>query len=582
MAKTKNIQTMKKRGNRIFGLSTKLLLVIIPVLIVSLAVAGIIIFTSAGRTLLSNSKVTFEAESEMRLLTLENEMLSSTGSRNLESAAAQLAQFTRRRDGIYQTVIDLAIMEDGYAFLINMDEEAIVAHRDEKIMGTSFSQYSRGSFIGDIIAQVRAGNRELITVSDRLSQYYVKVLYIEDTPYVMVTCIDQFAILSELAQLLSTVVIVFSVIILTVVVVIVIFLRIALKPMQNLTDILTNITDGDFTVSINPKGRDEIAVMGNSLNNFVKNMRDVISDIIGVSDQLDDSSKKTKEIAGTLNEAADSQANSMGDVKTTLDQVASSIQELAVHAATLSGVVNETNQRGNQAKVNMQQMVTVASQGRTDMEAVNMAMESIVDSMGHLEEIVDEVGASTEQINAMVGIISDISDQTNLLSLNAAIEAARAGEAGKGFAVVADEIRKLAEVSASSASNISSTIAQVNSQVSYMVQQTAQSVNDIKSNSEKITSSCEIFERIYQNVTDTDNVLTEIVERIAHVDDVATNIASLSEQQSAGTEEILASTEVLARASLQLSQDSHVVASSADGVSDASLSLAEHMRKFRI
>ena len=77
-------------------------------------------------------------------------------------------------------------------------------------------------------------------------------------------------------------------------------------------------------------------------------------------------------------------------------------------------------------------------------------------------------------------------------------------------------------------------------------------------------------------------MLTEIVERIAHVDDVATNIAALSEEQSASTEEILASTEVLADASLQLSQDSHVVAKSADEVSEASFSLAEHMRKFKI
>lgn len=582
MAKTKKTKQIKKKGIKIFGLSSKLLSLIVPTLIVSFAITGLIIFINTGKTLLANAKTTFEAQSETYLLTLENEMLSSTGSRNLESAATQLTQFTRKREGVYQMVMDMVIMGDGYAFLINTDEEAIVAHRDEKIMGTSLSQYSRGSFIGDIIAQVQAGNTELFTVSNRLSEYYVKAFYIEDTPYIMVTCINQSGILSELARLLYTVAIVFAIVIFIVVIVIVVFLRITLKPMQKLTDMLTNITDGDFTVSINPKGRDEIAVMGRSLNNFVEIMRDVISDIRGVSDQLDDSSKKTKEISETLNEAADSQADSMSDVKITLDQVASSIQELAIHATTLSGVVNETNQRGSQAKENMQQTVTVASQGRTDMEAVNLAMESIVDSMSHLEEIVDEVGASTEQINTMVGIISDISDQTNLLSLNAAIEAARAGEAGKGFAVVADEIRKLAEVSASSASNISSIIAQVNSQVSYMVQQTAKSVTDIKSNSEKITASCDIFERIYQNVTDTDNVLTEIVERIAHVDDVATNIAALSQQQSASTEEILASTEVLTKASLQLSQDSHVVASSADDVSNASFSLAEHMRKFRI
>ena len=311
-------------------------------------------------------------------------------------------------------------------------------------------------------------------------------------------------------------------------------------------------------------------------------MRSIILDIHSVSDQLGNSSATTKKISDALNQAADSQADSMNDVKTTLNQLATGVQDLALHATTLSGVVDETNQKSSRAKENMQQTVTVASQGRADMEGVNKAMSSIVSAMEQLEAIVDKVGTSTEKINTMVGIISDISDQTNLLSLNAAIEAARAGDAGRGFAVVAEEIRKLAEVSASSASEISETINEVNSQVSYMVQQTEESVTHIKENSEKITVSCGIFERIYENVTETDNMISEIVTEIAHVDDVATNIAALSEEQSASTEEILASTENLTEASRQLSEDSHVVASSADDVSAAAVALSEHMKKFKI
>lgn len=579
MAKKKKI---KKNGPKIFGLSKKLLLVIIPLLVVSFMVTGVIIFSRTGETLLKNAKATFETEAYMNVTSVENTIYSTTGSKSMKTAIVQLNMIPSKLDTIYEAVNNVVILDSGYAFMLDTSKNQIVAHRDETIAGTLLTDYSEGSFMGDIITQVRAENTELFSVSDGRSQYYVLLSFIEDTPFVIVSCIDEASILSELTQLLATIAGIFVFVILLVILVIVIFLRITMKPMQTLTDTLTSITDGDFTVKVSSKGKDEIALMGSSLNNFVEIMRDVISDIRDVSGQLDNSSKTTKQISAALNQSADSQADSMSDVKVTLDQVASGVQELALHASTLSDVVNETNQRGNQAKENMQQTVTVASQGRSDMEEVNHAMDSIVESMSHLEEIVDKVGSSTEQINTMVGIISDISDQTNLLSLNAAIEAARAGEAGRGFAVVAEEIRKLAEVSASSASQISDIIGQVNSQVSYMVQQTSQSVTYIKNNSEKITSSCEIFERIYKNVTETDNMLTEIVERIAHVDDVATNIAALSEEQSASTQEILASTEVLANASLQLSQDSHVVASSADEVSDASFSLAEHMRKFKI
>ncbi len=572
----------KKNKTKIFGLSKKLLLVIIPLLVVSFSVTAVFIFSNTSETLLKNSEITFETSAELNAVSVETAIFSATGSRTMENASLKLLQVPELLSPVFEVVNNISFMEEGYAFMINTDKGKIICHRDEAYNNTSLSDYAEGTFMGDIIAQMNAENTELFTISDNGSDYYTEIAFITDSPYVVVSCVNQNVILSQLNELLTTMAGIFALVILLVIAVIIIFLRITLHPMQKLTDTLTTITDGDFTVKVSAKGHDEVALMGKSLNNFVEIMSNVISDIREVSDQLDSSSKSTKQISGALNSAATSQADSMSDVKITLDQVAAGIQELALHASTLSDVVNETNQRGNHAKENMQQTVVVASQGRTDMEAVNKAMDTIVESMGQLEAIVDKVGASTAQINTMVGIISDIADQTNLLSLNAAIEAARAGEAGRGFAVVAEEIRKLAEVSASSASQISDIIEQVNSQVAYMVEQTGQSVADIKDNSDKITASCEIFEKIYKNVNETDDVLTEIVERIAHVEDVATNIAALSEEQSASTEEILASTEVLANASLQLSQESNSVAKGADEVSDASFSLAEHMRKFKI
>lgn len=572
----------KKGTKKIFGLRKKILLVTIPLLVVSFIATAVIIFMSTGQTLLENSKQVLISEAKANTLSAENSLLAATGSKDMENAYRQLLYQPEKLVSVREAISETTILDEGYMFMINSSTGKIMAHPDSSMIGTDYMNAEPDSFLDCIAVEISKNNTELFTVSDGLTDYYVILSYLESTPYVFAACIDQIHILGSLASLLANIAVVFSVVLVLIIVLLTLFLRKTLKPINVLTDTLTTITDGDFTVNVSAKGNDEISHMGNSLNNFVAIMRDIISDIRAISEQLDYSGKETKQIAGNLNQSAASQADSMSDVKVTIDQVATGIQDLALHATTLSQVVDDTNQRGSEAKQSMQQTVEVATRGRADMEEVNIAMGSIVDSMEQLEKLVVNVGNSTEQINSMVAIISDISDQTNLLSLNAAIEAARAGEAGRGFAVVAEEIRKLAEVSASSASQISDIIAQVTSQVSYMVQQTSQSVAYIKDNSAKITTSCDIFERIYKNVEDADVLLTEIVNQIAHVDDVATNIAALSEEQSASTEEILASTEVLAEASLQFSEDSRQVAKGADEVADASFALAEHMRKFKI
>lgn len=577
-------QKSKKKSKKkvTLGLSQKLLLVILPLLVAAFAVTAVILYSNVSDMLLENSTQAFQIETESKVISVENAILTTSGSKSLQNAVIQFGLIASKLEIVQNFVKDITIMDEGHLFMVDTTVGKITAHPSATYDNTDLASYSPGTFMGDIIAQINAGNTEMFTVSEGRQEYYVILSFLDETPYVLAAYINQAAMLTKLNNLLTLIIGVFTVVILLVVAVIFIFLQCSMRPMKKLTDTLTTITDGDFTAAVTVKGNDEIALMGRSLNNFVEIMRSIILDIHSVSDQLGNSSATTKKISDALNQAANSQADSMNDVRTTLNQLATGVQDLALHATTLSGVVDETNQKSSRAKENMQQTVTVASQGRADMEGVNKAMSSIVSAMEQLEAIVDKVGTSTEKINTMVGIISDISDQTNLLSLNAAIEAARAGDAGRGFAVVAEEIRKLAEVSASSASEISETINEVNSQVSYMVQQTEESVTHIKENSEKITVSCGIFERIYENVTETDNMISEIVTEIAHVDDVATNIAALSEEQSASTEEILASTENLTEASRQLSEDSHVVASSADDVSAAAVALSEHMKKFKI
>lgn len=578
--KTPKAKTPKARKG--MSVQTKFLIVILPLFVIAFLGSSLVLIFNSALSLRNQSKEALAYASEATAQGVMLDLLEFTKCSTPESAYSRTQLLPNSYAAMYETIANTTIMDEGRVFLVNTESGLIVAHSDPEVQGTPIAEQPAGTFLGDINTLIASGDTSIHTIEDDGEEYYVIAYYIDGTPWVLITYIANRVILAEIYSLFQTVLYICVAVLIVVAVVVSLLVRRILKPVKKLNTALATIADGDFTVELQTKGSDEIATMGHSLEEFVGIMREIIVDIRTISDQLSASSTATKEISGTLHTASESQAESMGDVKVTIDQVAAAIQDLAEHASTLSDVVNSTNVQGGQARENMQQTVDVAAKGRADMLTVSDTMSEIVASMKELEQVVGKVGDSTEQINSMVRIISDISDQTNLLSLNAAIEAARAGDAGRGFAVVAEEIRKLAEVSASSAARISEIITQVNEEVSSMVAKTGESVAYIEDNSAKITDSCQIFENIYANVSDTNRMLGDIVEQIGQVDDVATNIAALSEEQSASTEELLASTEVLAENSLKFSDDASHVSKDADAVSDAAFSLAEHMRRFKV
>lgn len=564
------------------GVQTKLLLTVIPLFVLSFLILVGITFINSSRMVMDSAKQTLlnEADSNAKAVTIN--LLSSTGCSSIHAAYVRLNLRPADVEQLCRDVAKMTVLDSGYVFLVDSETGEILAHADESLRHTFLTDYAPDTFFGSIAAYVAEGNAEVNTAANTDGNYYTVATFIEETPWILVSCISENYIMSDLAKLLENTLILFALILLVVIIIVSAAIQHMIKPVRKLTKALAQIADGDFTVKIKSGSRDEIGRMSRALQDFLSILKEIISDIRSVSNQLSASSSQTKNVASALNSASESQAESMGDMKITLNQVAHSIQELSHHAATLSNIVTSTNENGRRARENMHKTVDVASHGRADMETVGSTMTSIVSAMKNLKEIVENVSVSAEKISSMVSLISDIAEQTNLLSLNASIEAARAGDSGRGFAVVAEEIGKLAFVSASSASQITDTIKEVSSQVSVMAEQTARSVAYIEDNSVKITSACDIFEHIYHDVNETNVILNEIVEQIVQVDDVANNIAALSQEQSAGTEEILASTEVLAENALQFTTDSGEVSKNAEDVSAASFILEEHMRRFKI
>ncbi|MDY3811060.1 methyl-accepting chemotaxis protein [Desulfovibrio porci] len=209
-------------------------------------------------------------------------------------------------------------------------------------------------------------------------------------------------------------------------------------------------------------------------------------------------------------EALSHAASRLAETATAMEEMNSSVLEVAKNAGLAADVSTSTRQKATDG-------AAVVSQSVAGIQEVQSQSLALKDDMVQLDE-------HAKAINQIMSVISDIADQTNLLALNAAIEAARAGEAGRGFAVVADEVRKLAEKTMTSTIEVSNAIKAIQTSTDQSTQQVEQAVRNIAQATEFSNKSGES--------------LQEILQMVEHTADEVRAIATASEEQSAASEEI--------------------------------------------
>ena len=469
-------------------------------------------------------------------------------------------------------------MDGAEAFLVDLNTDTILAHRDSELISQKLGGEGQPVFYGDVAAKITEADYDFCTLDGNMTVFEK----VNGTNWILVSYIPTGVVLADLAKLRTIMLIISIIAILLLCVVVERMTHMVIKPVKKLTETITSMSSGDFTVSVSTKGNDEIAVMSRSVEKFIASMRSMISSMGDISGKLKGQALSCDDVSHDMNDAANIQAQSMSELNMTVDQLSISVNEIAENATMLAGYVADTKTDSDAVEEKMRETVDVSEKGRTDMKRVGEALENIKLSVQNLETAVNKVGTASGEIVQIVQFIGNIAEETNLLSLNASIEAARAGEAGKGFAVVATEIGKLAQNSAESVENIASLINQINLLVEDAVRQAGDSVGEISDSTELIHTAVDTFDLIFQNVQDTSQLIESVVEKVNQVDQVATNVAAISEEQAASSDEILATSEAMLAQAKGISENSEQVAEEAKNLATSSENLAGQVQQFQI
>jgi methyl-accepting chemotaxis protein len=222
---------------------------------------------------------------------------------------------------------------------------------------------------------------------------------------------------------------------------------------------LTKVGDGDLSSETMIMAvMDDLARINQSIYVMKKNITDIISDISGISGTLEQSTEEISSITESFTADTQSQAATVEEVTATMEEISASMDNISHSAQNQLDRLQSLLSRIDELSSTIIEMEKQISEAHTQTEGIAAEARTGEKSLSEMNGIMGRISESSHQMTSIIGIISDISDRINLLSLNAAIEAARAGDAGRGFAVVADEISKLADSTASSVKEIDTLI----------------------------------------------------------------------------------------------------------------------------
>ncbi len=394
----------------------------------------------------------------------------------------------------------------GYAFLISADGKILVHPDKNLVMKTLKDVYPQDTpKISSELSEITVDGKPRIVTFTQIKglssvNWYIGLSVDKDKAFAMLSEFRTSAIIATLTAVALTIALLG------------LLIRLLMQPLHVMTRAMQDIADGegDLTRRLNIHNQDEFGILGTAFNRFVERIHGSIREVSSATEHVNEVALRVVSASNSSMLNSDEQASRTNSVAAAINQLGAAAQEIARNAA-------QASQQASDAR-------NLAEDGQQVVDRSIQAMNQLSDMISASSSNIETLNSKTVNIGQILEVITSISQQTNLLALNAAIEAARAGEAGRGFAVVADEVRNLAHRTQESAQQVQGMIEEL--QVG-----ARESVSTMSNSQRHSQDSVEIANQAGER-------LTSVTQRIGEIDGMNQSVATATEEQTSVVESI--------------------------------------------